>query len=63
MHPDSLTTEQLRRKFKNNFDLCNFSIQIARSSVRSGHSAALRDLLETVEDRAEDREDEAFAAR
>lgn len=49
---ESLTTEQLRKKFKNNFDLCNFSINIARNIIMSGTSATLDEILEIIDERA-----------
>jgi len=53
MYPDSVTTERLRKKFKNNFNLCNFSINIARNMVLSGSQYTLREILEAVEKRAD----------
>lgn len=50
---DSLTTERIRKKFKNNFDLCNFSISIGRSIISSGTPITLSELLDTVEKRAQ----------
>jgi hypothetical protein len=49
---DSITTETLRRKFKNNFDLCNFAINIGRNEVLSNSGATLREILIDVEKRA-----------
>lgn len=54
---DFLTTERLRKHFKNNFDLCNFAISIGRSMILSGSQSTLSEVLEAVEDRAEERED------
>lgn len=51
---DSLTTEKIRKKFKNNFDLCNFSIAIARNVILSGHQATLGELLVMISDRADE---------
>ena len=56
---ESLTTERIRKKFKNNFDLCNFSINIARNIILSGNPQTLEQLLKTIEERA----DEANARR
>lgn len=57
MISDSLTTEQLRKKFKNNFDLCNFSINIARNMIMGGTPATLGQILEAIFVRAsEERE-------
>lgn len=49
---DALTTETLRKKFKNNFDLCNFSINIARNILLSGNPMTLGDILHQIEERA-----------
>jgi hypothetical protein len=54
MTKDDLTTEFLRKKFKNNFDLCNFSINIARNSILGGQLATLGDLLDLIEERADE---------
>ncbi len=52
---ESLTTEQIRKKFKNNFDLCNFAINVARNVITGGnHSATLAELLDAVEDRVDE---------
>ncbi|HSX26374.1 MAG TPA: hypothetical protein VLE89_05140 [Chlamydiales bacterium] len=51
---DSLTTETLRKKFKNNFDLCNFSINIARNIILGGTQATLGEILEIIEERADE---------
>ncbi len=52
--PDSLTTERIRKKFKNNFDLCNFSIDIARNIIKGGNTqATLDDVLKAIEERAD----------
>lgn len=49
---EALTTERIRKKFKNNFDLCNFSINIARNLLLSGVQLSLGELLRQVEERA-----------
>lgn len=54
MYHDSITTERLRKKFKNNFNLCNFAIHIGRNMVLSGVSHSLSDILQGVEDRADE---------
>lgn len=54
MPRDSLTTEQIRKKFKNNFDLCNFAINISRNIIMGGHPATLGQLLDAVEERADE---------
>jgi hypothetical protein len=52
MKLDSLTNEMLRKKFKNNFDLCNFGINIARNVILSGQQATLDELLVIIDARA-----------
>ena len=49
---DVLTTEKLRKKFKNNFDLCNFSINIARTILMDGAPTTLGDLLSVINERS-----------
>lgn len=53
MYEDCLTTEGLRKKFKNNFNLCNFSIQIGREFIANGEGVALKTILEFVSDKAD----------
>ncbi len=53
MH-DFLTTEALRKKFKNNFDLCNFSINIGRNLILGGTQSTLGEILVEVEKKAEE---------
>lgn len=48
-----LTNEKLRKKFKNNFDLCNFSINIARNIILGGTHATLDELLIAIDERAD----------
>ncbi len=49
---DNLTTEHFRKKFKNNFDLCNFSIVIGRNMVMSGTPSTLKSILEEIDERS-----------
>lgn len=51
---DLLTTERIRKKFKNNFDLCNFAINIARNMILAATPATLGEILENVEGRSEE---------
>ncbi|MBS0625879.1 MAG: hypothetical protein JSS32_07505 [Verrucomicrobia bacterium] len=62
MAKDDLTTEWIRKKFRNNFDLCSFSIGIGRNLVLGGgNQGTLGDLLELINRRAEeDREHNAL---
>jgi hypothetical protein len=54
MYPASVTTERLRKKFKNNFNLCNFAINIGRNMVLSGTQYTLEEILQAVEKRADE---------
>lgn len=50
---NSVTTECLRKKFKNNFDLCNFAISVARLVIKSEpEKTTIRTILSAVEIRA-----------
>lgn len=51
---DNITTEYIRKKFKNSFDLCNFSINIARNEIQAGNPSSLRDVLEVIDHRTEE---------
>ncbi len=42
-----LTTENLRKMFKNNFELAHFAIQMGRFCIRGGHSS-LTEILDEV---------------
>ncbi|HSX10774.1 MAG TPA: hypothetical protein VLF94_03540 [Chlamydiales bacterium] len=50
---EALTNEKIRKKFKNNFDLCNFAINIARTAILSGTQATLDEFLVMINDRAD----------
>lgn len=52
MNLDTVTTEKLRKKFKNNFDLCNFAINLGRNEILSNSQATLKDVLHLVDKRA-----------
>lgn len=52
MLAEYLTTEHLRKKFNNNFNLCNFAIHIGRERVLSGDQSSLGSILKLVEDQA-----------
>ena len=52
MKQDFLTTEVIREKFKNNFDLCNFAINVSRGIIMGGQSATLGELLSIIDSRA-----------
>lgn len=55
MLSDSMTTETLRKKFKNNFDLCNFAINIGKNTILSGSHATLTEILDDIDKRADER--------
>ena len=52
MKLEFLTTELIRKKFKNNFDLCNFAINVARGVIMGGQQATLEELLAIIDTRA-----------
>jgi hypothetical protein len=54
MKLDFLTTEVIRKKFKNNFDLCNFAINVARGVIMGGQAATLEELLAIISHRADE---------
>lgn len=53
---EDLTTEWIRKKFKNNFDLCAFAINVGRNVVMGGGGiqGTLGDLLEFIDRRADE---------
>ena len=54
MSRDELTTEWIRKKFKSNFDLCAFGINIGRNLVMGGgFHGTLGDVLDMIERRAD----------
>jgi hypothetical protein len=58
MGNESLTTEQLRKKFKNNFDLCNFSINVARNTILGGQQVTLDEVIEIIDARASEAQEQ-----
>ena len=52
MSAEPLTTEKLRKKFKNNFDLCNFAIRVGREEILSNSGATLAHVIDLVDKRA-----------
>ncbi len=46
---NQLTSEKLRKHFKNNFDLCNFSIKVARDLISTQQPAPLQEVLDLVD--------------
>ncbi len=52
MLKELITTEHFRKKFKNNFDLCNFSINIGRTMVMSGNPTTLGEILREIDKRS-----------
>ena len=54
MGKEDLTTEWIRKKFKNNFDLCGFAINIGRNLVMGGGiHGTLGEVLELIDKRAD----------
>jgi len=56
MYQDAITTEYLRKKFKNNFNLCNFAINIGKTMIQGGSQLCLGEILENVKNRAGEEE-------
>ncbi len=54
MSGEHFTTEYLRKKFNNNFNLCNFAIRIGRDHVLSGEPSSLEIILKMVETQADE---------
>lgn len=54
--PEHLTSEWLRKKFKNHFDLCNYSIKLAQKLLKNGQFSSLDEILEEVEDQSDERQ-------
>ena len=50
-----VTTEKLRKKFKNNFELCNFAIHIGQAEIMSNSHATLGDILNLVDIKASEK--------
>lgn len=44
----SLTNEKLRKKFKNNFELANHAIKIARENLREDNYLSLSDIIDDM---------------
>ena len=49
MQKDRLTNEALKKHFRNNFELANYVINVARYFIKSGHEMPLDDLLREIE--------------
>ncbi|HEY4254747.1 MAG TPA: hypothetical protein VGM34_00175 [Chlamydiales bacterium] len=49
----ALTTEFIRKKFKNNFDLCSFSIRVGRNMILGGQPATLTQILQEIDRQAD----------
>jgi hypothetical protein len=54
MIKELVTTEHFRKKFKNNFDLCNFSIDIGRTMIMSGSPTTLGAILREIDIRSDE---------
>lgn len=48
MQKEPLTTEALKKHFKNNFELANYAIGIARSFIKAGHEVDIEALLRDI---------------
>lgn len=49
MQRDNLTTESLRKLFRNNFQMTNQAINLCRYYIRSGHEVDLIKILEEIQ--------------
>jgi len=45
---DALTNERLKSLFKNNFELANYAIKLARQEIKSGQEVIVDDLLDDI---------------
>lgn len=52
MLDNSITTEKLRKKFKSNFDLCNFAINIGRAQVMNNSQMTLDEVIDYIDKKA-----------
>ena len=48
MTKDTLTNEALKKQFKNNFELANYAIGVARYFIKSGHEVDIDTLLRDI---------------
>jgi hypothetical protein len=46
---DQLTNEALKKLFKNNFELAQYAIRVARYFVKSGHEVNVDELLRDIQ--------------
>jgi hypothetical protein len=49
MVKEQLTSEALKKHFKNNFELCEFAIRVARHYVAAGQEVNITSLLEDIQ--------------
>jgi hypothetical protein len=48
MQKEQLTNEALKKQFKNNFELANYAIGVARYFIKSGHEVDIESLLKDI---------------
>ena len=48
MVKDILTNEQLKNKFKNDFELANVAIALARGYIRKGESKSVEEIVDEL---------------
>jgi len=48
MSKEQLTNEALKKQFKNNFELANYAIGVARYFIKSGHEVDIDTLLRDI---------------
>lgn len=49
MQKEQLTNEQLKKHFKNNFDLARYAINAAQHFIKAGHEVNVTDLLREIQ--------------
>lgn len=48
MPKEQMTSEALKKQFKNNFELANYAIGVARYFIKSGHEVDIDTLLRDI---------------
>ncbi len=50
---EPFTTEELKSKYHNLFDMANYAIEIARMAIRQNNPLSLQELLEKLDQKTE----------
>lgn len=59
----NLTNEQIKKMFRNNFDLVNFAIEIGKNVVKAEEFTSLDDLIHQIKRQASSIEDPELKAK